>query len=200
MNKGLLFLMLIVLTACSVQPQINKTVEVPVQQPQPTPVVEINNTPEPTQIVVNNTESFADKNYVLQNKQLTPSALNPEVTQETINTTICVAGYTTKIRPSTSWSNPRKITSMEEYGINVTLITKYQYDHLIPLELGGCANCTTNMWPEPYPSANIKDTLENKLKKLVCEGNMTLKEAQDCIVNDWYTCAKNNGVVFPKVI
>jgi hypothetical protein len=47
---------------------------------------------------------------------LTPGASNPAVTQATIHSTICVSGWTTKVRPPTSCMTPLKRTQLVTYG------------------------------------------------------------------------------------
>ena len=39
---------------------------------------------------------------------LTPGATNPDVTQDNINNTICVSGWTKTIRPTTKYTNDLK--------------------------------------------------------------------------------------------
>ena len=81
-----------------------------------------------------------------------------------------------------------KQRALEAYGLNGSP-GEYELDHLIPLELGGCPDCQTNLWPEPYapaPAAHEKDIAENYLHREVCAGNMSLQEAQRRIVSDWY--------------
>jgi hypothetical protein len=66
---------------------------------------------------------------------------------------------------------------------------EYEEDHLISLDLGGSPTDPRNLWPQPYspkPGAREKDVVENYLKKQVCEGAMTLSEAQQAIATDWY--------------
>lgn len=44
------------------------------------------------------------------------------------------------------------------------------------------------MWPQPYRikcGARVKDVLETKLKRLVCDGTLTLAEAQKEIATNW---------------
>jgi hypothetical protein len=58
---------------------------------------------------------------------------------------------------------------------------------LIPLELGG-SNSMRNLWPEAYGlvwGAHVKDQLENRLHKSVCEGSLPLETAQHWIAEDW---------------
>jgi hypothetical protein len=53
------------------------------------------------------------------------------------------------------------------YGIKAHKPHSYEIDHLISLELGG-SNSQKNLWPEPYPGAYSKDSLENALHRAVC--------------------------------
>lgn len=107
----------------------------------------------------------------------TPGAFNPDVTQQTIGTTICVPGWTATIRPPTSVTGPIKTERMAAYGDTLPRAA-YELDHLIPLELGGAPRSILNLWPEPFPAASVKDALENKLKTEVCAGTVTLADAQ----------------------
>src|SRR6266508_4829814 len=66
----------------------------------------------------------------------TPGVLNPDVTQATINATICVKGWTKTIRPPTSYTNKLKQKQMRQYHESGGP-SRYEEDHLIPLELGG---------------------------------------------------------------
>ncbi|MBD9354823.1 HNH endonuclease signature motif containing protein [Methylomonas albis] len=63
-----------------------------------------------------------------------------------------------------------------------------EIDHLISRELGG-ADDVSNLWPQAYGgtpwNAHLKDRLENRLNKEVCQGRLSLKNAQQLLVNDW---------------
>ena len=107
----------------------------------------------------------------------TPGVLNPDVTQQTINTTICVRGWTRTIRPPTSYTNDLKRRQMRAYGVTGEL-GDYQEDHLISLELGGHPTDPRNLWPQPYPRASEVDAIENELNDQVCSGKLSLDEAQ----------------------
>lgn len=122
----------------------------------------------------------------------TPGSTNPSVTQSTIDSTICVSGWTSTVRPPTSYTNPLKVKQITEYGYGDTSTADYEEDHYIPLELGGNPRDPKNLWPESRlgPSgstAGDKDTVENKLKKLVCSGQVGLTAAQRAIATDWRT-------------
>ncbi len=107
----------------------------------------------------------------------TPGVLNPDVTQATIGSTICVHGWTRTIRPPTDYTNELKLKQMREYGMGGSP-SDYQEDHLISLELGGHPTDARNLWPEPYPRAAEVDSIENDLNAQVCSGDMSLDEAQ----------------------
>ena len=62
-----------------------------------------------------------------------------------------------------------------------------EYDHLVPLELGGDPNDPRNLWIEPGASPNPKDGVESRLHELVCEGRVPLAAAQEAITTDWTT-------------
>jgi hypothetical protein len=107
----------------------------------------------------------------------TPGVLNPDVTQATIASTICVRGWTRTIRPPTDYTNALKAKQLRTYGLTGALAS-YQEDHLISLELGGHPTDPRNLWPEPYPRAAQVDAIENELNRRVCEGSVSLADAQ----------------------
>jgi hypothetical protein len=119
----------------------------------------------------------------------TPGALNPQVTQGTIYRTICARGWTTTVRPPESITEQEKRASMAAYGDRLP-IWNYEYDHFVPLELGGATNDRRNLWPEPGATPNRKDAVEHWLRQQVCEGQMTLSQAQRAIVSNWVAIAR----------
>jgi hypothetical protein len=118
----------------------------------------------------------------------TPGVADPRVTQANILTTICVSGYTTKVRPSSSYTDALKVQQIKAYAYTDTALADYEEDHLIPLEIGGHPTDPKNLWPEPrsgaYP-ATKKDGVENSLHNKVCSGLMTLVAAQVAIAMNW---------------
>ncbi len=108
---------------------------------------------------------------------LTPGVLNPEVTQATIASTICIRGWTKTIRPSSDYTSRLKLEQLRAYGLRGRP-TEFQEDHLISLELGGHPTDPRNLWPEPYPRASDVDRIENELNDAVCSGRLTLADAQ----------------------
>jgi hypothetical protein len=128
---------------------------------------------------------------VLPNSARTPGATNPTVTQATIGRTICVTGWTSTVRPSSSVTTSLKVAQLAS-GYTYkgdTATADYEEDHLISLELGGALDSEANLWPEPYGSpegARVKDQVENKLHALVCGGTITLATAQRAIATNWW--------------
>ncbi|MBZ5782122.1 hypothetical protein, partial [Klebsiella aerogenes] len=62
----------------------------------------------------------------------------------------------------------------------------YELDHDVPLETGGNPTSTDNLWLQPWKgpqNAHIKDKLENRMHALVCNGTVTLEQAQACFLN-----------------
>lgn len=119
----------------------------------------------------------------------TPGALNPEVTQATIDRTICVAGWTDAVRPPESITEREKAASIAAYG-DTGSIGSYEYDHFVPLELGGATNDPRNLWPEPGASPNPKDAVEDELRRAVCDGQLSLGQAQRDIVTNWVSLTR----------
>ena len=127
----------------------------------------------------------------------TPGAKNPDVTQSTIGSTICVSGWTATIRPSTSYTNALKKQGIIDYGYTDTSMSDYEEDHFLPLELGGAPKDPHNLWPEPHsgsPNSYSKDAVENEVKNAVCAHQVTLSAAQTAMLDDWTTAKSVLGI------
>ncbi len=121
-------------------------------------------------------------------------SIDPRVTQDNINSTICVSGYTKTVRPSVDYTNGLKIQGIKDYGYVDTDLSDYEEDHIIPLEVGGNPTEPQNLFPEPIQQAKEKDKVENYLHAQVCNGFMTLSEAQKEIIMDWHAVYVNAGL------
>ena len=113
-------------------------------------------------------------------------AINPNVNQNNIKTTICVAGWTATVRPPSSVMAKQKKEAAAKLGIKD--IASGEWDHFISLELGGHPNAPDNLWFQyylPKPGAREKDVVESYLHRQVCSGSMTLLDAQKAITGDW---------------
>ena len=118
-----------------------------------------------------------------------PILPDPQMTPGDVLTTdtkvICTPGYTSHVRHV-----PQSVKNQvyRQYGVTSRRPGEYEIDHLISLELGG-SNSIKNLWPQSYITqplnAHVKDKLENKLRKLVCSGQLPLEQAQQEIATDW---------------
>ena len=116
----------------------------------------------------------------LPNKDCTPGAVISGVTKDQI----CTPGYSKQVR---NVPESEKEQVYLEYGITSHQPGEYEVDHYISLELGG-SNDISNLWPEPAepkPGFHEKDVVENKLHKQVCDGEITLEQAQQQISTNW---------------
>lgn len=121
---------------------------------------------------------------------LTPGAIDPRVTQETIDSTICAPGWSRSVRPPAEVTGAMKREQIRNLGYEDRRLADYEEDHLIPLGLGGSPADPRNLWPEPrWPAdgwtAEMKDELEAVLARLVCAHDLPLAEGQTAIARDW---------------
>jgi len=123
----------------------------------------------------------------------TPGATNSDITQANIHETICNPRWSTRlVRPPSEYTNRLKVQQIREYGYSDFARKDYEEDHFIPLELGGSPTDPRNLWPEPFAAsvrdggAHYKDQVENYLHAEVCAGSLTLEQAQQEIIQDWY--------------
>jgi hypothetical protein len=128
---------------------------------------------------------------VLPISSVTSGAIDTNITQTNIDTTICKSGYTATVRPPVSYTNKLKAQQLNGTYKQFTdkVSADYEEDHLISLEIGGSPTDPKNLWPQPYAGigARIKDQVENKLHDLVCSHKMLLTQAQKEISTNWYT-------------
>ena len=137
-----------------------------------------------------NTPGTCHIHGVLPDHSCTPGAVDPKVTQDNINQTICVNGYTKTVRPPVSYTDKLKTQQITAYGYTDTNKGDYEEDHLISLEIGGSPTDPKNLWPEPGASPNPKDKIENLCHEKVCSGQISLSEAQHEISTDWQTACE----------
>lgn len=135
----------------------------------------------------------ADLRTGLPDPAMTPGEANPVLTEERI----CAPGFRTGPFRKVPASLKRKVYrtyGMANHKGACACKRGCEVDHLVSLELGG-ANTAANLWPQPYcgpHNAVEKDKLENRLRELVCAGDLTLEEAQAEISADWISGAGRN--------
>jgi hypothetical protein len=120
----------------------------------------------------------------------TPGAINPEVREENIRSTICVRGWTHTVRPPWQYTSALKRQQIQEFRYADRRMQDYEEDHLVPLALGGSPTDPRNLWPQPRTvpggwDSDVKNELEGVLAHLVCTGRVPLAQAQQAIATNW---------------
>jgi hypothetical protein len=111
-------------------------------------------------------------------------AINPVITQANLKQTVCVPGYTDRIRPPVSYTNRIKL-SMIEAGDRMQ---NFELDHYVPLSVGGAPTSLDNLWLQPWigtTGARAKDAIETEVHRRMCKGELTLMQAQSIFINGW---------------
>ena len=109
----------------------------------------------------------------------TPGALNADVTQENLQQTVCVVGWTDSIRPSKSYIRKLRREQMRELGQPGT--ASYHEDHIVPLCAGGHPSDARNLWPQRLRGKwndNDKSQLERSVCRRLSRCDITLDAAQ----------------------
>lgn len=135
----------------------------------------------------------AQHNPALPDPAFTPGATDPAVTPQNLHATVCVKGYTARVRPDKEMTNRLKRAQMRQYRYTDANPQHYEEDHLIPLNIGGSPTDPKNLWPQPRFGewgADEKNDLEFVVYKMVCKGELTLPEAQQRIAHNWIEAYK----------
>lgn len=103
------------------------------------------------------------------NLQLTPGAVRPLT-----KTQVCSIKWGLDSR-HVPLSMKKRVA--KAYGVPWTEHSAYVFDHFIPRELGG-EDVDANIWLQPIGESRAKDIVENRLHRSVCQGTITLEEAQ----------------------
>ncbi|HZR25844.1 MAG TPA: hypothetical protein VFA59_19755 [Vicinamibacterales bacterium] len=95
---------------------------------------------------------------------------------------LCAANFDAS-KPAADWQKAEALTryGVRPEGFDGTL------EHLIPVSLGG-TNDPDNLYPfhaQGEYTLQAKEQLAAKLRELVCDGKVTLKQAQDAFKKDW---------------
>lgn len=124
----------------------------------------------------------------LPDTQVTPGAVRTQSTEE-----LCNPKFRTSKYRHTSLKLKKQVCAL--YGVKNRCPSRdYEIDHLVSLELGG-QDSLQNLWPQPIAQAREKDQLEDRLKVLVCHGEISLSNAQEYLEDNW---ASSYRVVFGK--
>jgi hypothetical protein len=111
--------------------------------------------------------------------------VNPDVTPENIDETICVKGYSSSIRPPQVYTDRVKRHLMREAGLPLDTIGDYILDHRINIAIGGSPTSLHNLQLEDRFESFEKDRAENRAHSLVCTHRLSLREAQAIMYSDW---------------
>ena len=83
--------------------------------------------------------------------------VDPNVTQETIYSTICVSGYSRTVRPPQAYTQQIKQMRLREAGLPPEAASEYELDHIISISSGGAPSDPRNLKLQPWPIAKQKD-------------------------------------------
>jgi hypothetical protein len=106
-----------------------------------------------------------------------PGVRNPDVSPATIRETICLPGYSSKIRPPVSYTAALKRELLVSQHLPGT-VSDYQLDHALSLSVGGAPRDLRNLWMEPEAQALKADRLEARWHRRICDGSWGLRYTQ----------------------
>jgi len=116
------------------------------------------------------------------------SMLDQRVTQQSIGETICRPGYASAVAPPFDELMARKDRMLAERGIDADDAADFALDRRVPVVLGGSPDAPSNLGLLPWAGRQgerRKARAAVMLKRCVCEGKLSLAEAQAAIVGDW---------------
>lgn len=129
----------------------------------------------------------------------TPGALNPDVTQATLATTVCRSGWSSEQRPPTSVTSKLRDQELAgAYSYEHLVGADVEEDHRVPLSAGGAPSDPRNLWPEPHAAqgpdgqaagSSEKDGLEWYAYRHLCgkaQPTITLMVARSYFTGNWY--------------
>lgn len=122
--------------------------------------------------------------HVLPDPAVTPGVLNPDVTPDTLQATVCVPGWTATVRPSDAYTDALKLQDLAP-GMSPD---DCEEDHLFALLDGGHPRDRKNLWCMVYDDlygARVKDRLETRVGRLLCAGRITLDQARAALSPNW---------------
>jgi len=114
--------------------------------------------------------------------------LDGRVTQQSIADTICRPDYADTVSPPLDVMMQHKSHLLAERGIDADDATSYALDRRVPVLLGGSPDAPTNLDLLPWAGTSgerRKARFVVHLKRCVCEGKISLSDAQSAIVGNW---------------
>ena len=126
--------------------------------------------------------------HYLPDPDLAPGMIDPTITQDNLMETVCVPGWTHRVRPSSAYIRQLKRADVHSLNLPGTA-ADYHLDHRVPLCAGGHPSDPKNLWPQPL-KGQWRDADKNQLEASVCQqlcrGDITLEQAQSIfLAPDW---------------
>jgi hypothetical protein len=116
------------------------------------------------------------------------AVLDERVTQQSIRQTICRPGYAETVAPPFDELMAHKDRMLAALGIDVDDGVAFALDRRVPIMLGGSPDAPANLdllpWAGPQGERR-KARAAAMLKRCVCEGKLSLAQAQVAIVGNW---------------
>ena len=114
--------------------------------------------------------------------------LDERVTQQSVGETICRPGYADTVAPPFDELMAHKDRMLAARGIESEDGVAFALDRRVPIVLGGSPGSPANLdllpWAGPHGERR-KARAAVMLKRCVCEGKLSLAQAQAAIVGDW---------------
>ncbi len=114
--------------------------------------------------------------------------LDQRVTQQSIGATICRPGYADTVAPPFDELMAHKDRMLAARGIDADNGPGFALDRRVPIVLGGSPDAPANLDLLPWAGQQgerRKARAAVMLKRCVCEGKLSLAEAQAAIVGNW---------------
>ncbi len=114
--------------------------------------------------------------------------LDERVTQQSVGETICRPGYADTVAPPFDELMARKDRLLAARGIDADNGVAFALDRRVPIVLGGSPDAPSNLDLLPWAGQQgerRKARAAVMLKRCVCEGKLSLAEAQAAIVGNW---------------
>lgn len=114
--------------------------------------------------------------------------LDERVTQQSVGETICRPGYADTVAPPFGELMAHKDRMLAARGIDSDSGVAFALDRRVPIVLGGSPDAPSNLDLLPWAGQRgerRKARAAVMLKRCVCEGKLSLAEAQAAIVGNW---------------
>ncbi|WP_345814785.1 hypothetical protein AAGS40_21345 [Paraburkholderia sp. PREW-6R] len=114
--------------------------------------------------------------------------LDKRVTQQSVSETICRSGYADSVAPPFSHVMAQKDRMLAARGIDADEAADFALDRRVPIVLGGAPDASANLGLLPWAGKQgerRKARAAVMLRRCVCEGKLSLADAQAAIVGNW---------------